>query len=261
MSTRYAVAGLCIFIAACTCREDPQIHARVIDLWGNPVTDARVIMDGEGEGSPTGTDGVAHLLLQGGVHALTAQKEGYIRKTKKIDIDPGNSAISLDIRVWPKPESHGLWYVGPTQYDKIKSQSVLARGSDLGMFYGVESSGDLTAAPSNFQLLLHTDLKLDEVTRLGYELYKLDYVTTSNVVGAEGEVEVDVNLWSAKTEIKMTLEELGSTGYYLIVPAEGEQLEVGTYAFHTSDILTPKSSEEFLNLHEDIRLAYAFEIE
>jgi len=218
-------------------------------------------MDAEGDGSPTDSDGVANLLLKDGVHSLSATKDGYLRTTKKIDIAAGNTAISLDIEVWPKPDTHGLWHVGPEQYDKIVSQSVLARGSDLGMYFGVESSGELSVDSEGFQLLLHTDLKLDEVTRLGYELYALEYVTTSDVVGAEGEVEVDVNLWTAKTEIPVSLEELGTTGYYLISPDGDEPLQAGTYAFHTSDILTPKSSESFMNLHEDIRLAYAFEIE
>ena len=96
------------------------------------------------------------------------------------------------------------------------------------MFYGVESSGDLTAKSYDFRLLLHTDLKLDEVTRLGYELYRMDYQTTANLVGAEGEVEVDVNLWTAKTEVPISIEEMFSTGYYLITPDSEEGLAKGT---------------------------------
>ncbi len=120
------------------------------------------------------------------------------------------------------------------------------------------SSGSLVADKGDFRVVFHTDLKMDEVMRLGYELHKLDYVQETQVKTPEGQVDVDVNLWTSADEIDIGLEELGDQRNYLIT-AEGD-LEPGTYAFQTFEVLTPPNAEAFSKLLEDIRKAYAFEV-
>ena len=261
MPTRYPLAA-CLMLASCTCSEPPKLNAEVVDLWGQPVADATVQLDKDKADAPaagqTDAQGHSSFELPDGEHSLSASKAEYIGVTKVLDIEAGEDSIVVQLQLWPEPPGRGLYFIGESSYDKLEPQAVDAKGNDLRMFYGVASSGDVSGKANDFRVVFNTDLKMDEVMRLGYELHKLEYVTETTIDSPEGEVEVDVNLWTVAKEYDIAFEELGSPNNYLITPEE--ELEPGTYAFQAFDVLTPGTYEAFSKLHSDIREAYAFEV-
>jgi hypothetical protein len=249
-------------LASCTCSEPPTLNAEVIDLWGQPVDGATVHLDKDKDGAPepgtTDVTGMSAFELPDGEHALSASKEAYIGVTKVLDIEAGEDSIQVQLQLWPEPPGPGLFFIGESSYEKLDPQAVDAKGNDLRMFYGVASSGTVSGGTSDFRVVFNTDLKMDEVMRLGYELHKLEYVMETTIDSPEGELEVDVNLWTVAKEYDIGFEELGSPNNYLITPEE--ELEPGTYAFQAFDVLTPGTYEAFSKLHADIRQAYTFEV-
>ena len=47
---------------------------------------------------------------------------------------------------------------------------------------------------------------------------------------------------------------------YMITVTEAESVGLGSYAFHTQDLLDPKEPEDFSTVPEALRVAFPFEL-
>ena len=249
------VASLLLFALACTA-EPPRIKGKVIDNWGHAVEGARVIVLGQTERPLTDSDGFYWLPAEAGTWEIKAGREGYIPDATTFEI-AGPETEAPTLQLLQKPEENGFYVIGSGNYKRALPQPVVAKGTALAGHRGVAEVGDAQADGPALRVLFHTDLREDEINRLGLELVRLDYVREAQVSGALGPSEVKINLYVAQKRIDFEPEPLRSRTDYLITVPE---LKPGTYAFHSGEMLDDMSQEAFAQTPPELRLAWPFSV-
>jgi len=247
-----------VLLLLAACGSDPRLEGKVVDVWGEPVEGATVMMVGQPERPLTDHEGRYSLPLVPGKHVLKAGRDGYIQDHAEIEITEGEPGEGPLFRLYRKPEAAGYYLVGSGGYTALKPQTVRNVGNELSQFRGLESTGDVRGESGAFRAILHTELKLDQILRLGLELHELEFVRKAQLHGPVATVEVEVNLYSSKREIPISIQPMQSPTDYLIT-TEGA-LPPGTYAFQTQDLLEPGDPEAFAQIPTDLRAVHPFEL-
>ena len=249
---------LTLFTLILACGGTTALEGEVTDLWGQPIEGATVMMVGH-EQVKTDEHGRYRLARTVGEQEIKVGHKDYIQKTEDITVSKETAQGGPSFKLYKKAEDKGFYLVGSEHYEALAPAKVLAKGNQLKAVYGIESMGDAEARASKFELVFRTDLKLDEIHRLGLELYRMEYVQKVDLPGPLGQAtETEVNLYVAADEIPFKITRMGSKEHFLLT-AEKE-LPPGTYAFQTQELLTPKSAESFSKIPDNLRVIFPLTI-
>ena len=108
------------------------------------------------------------------------------------------------------------------------------------------------------RVVFHTEFTYDQVQRMDLELVELAFTKSSELQGAVGIAEAEINLYTKKRIIPIEITAMKSKSDYLITVKE--ELEPGAYAFHTQGTLAPKDQESFAKIPENLRIAFPLEL-
>ncbi len=244
-----------LLLVACT-TEPTRIEGKVVDIWGHPIEGASVIVLGQTERPMTDSHGIFRVPAQPGTWEIKAGREGYIPTTATFEIADENSKAPT-LQLYQKPKETGFFLLGQGAYAQAKPQQVVAKGTALAGHRGIEEVGAAEADGPALRVLFTTDLREDEINRLGLELVRLKYIREAHVSGALGPSEVKMNLYVADGKVDFDLEALRSRTDYLITASE---LEPGVYAFHSGEMLDDMTQEVFAQTPPELRLAWPFAI-
>jgi hypothetical protein len=246
-----------MLLAACGSTE--MVEGKVVDIWGNPIEGATVMVVGGDERPLTDRDGRYRLARVEGAHVVKAGRKGYIQDHHDLVVTADEPAEGPLFELYPKPEERGIFAVGTGQYIPLSPVQVHATGSVLQTWRGIEAIGEGRVETSTPRFVYHTDLREDEILRLGLELRRLVWAREADVTGPIGATRVSVNLWVDGGEVPMEITPLRSKTDYLLTVGE-PLVEEQAYAFQMQDLLTPGAEEQFERIHEDLRVVYPFSL-
>jgi hypothetical protein len=251
---------LSILLLLVGCGQDPELQGQVLDIWGQPVDGATVMIVGQSnERKLTDMAGKYKLNRIPGSHEFKAGREGYIQQHVQFPVDANNEQIGPVFHLYKKPTEVGFYVIGSSEYEALSAEAVHSVGNELKSFQGLKSAGEANSEGTNLRVIYHNDLKMDELMRLGLELHKLKHVSETTFPGPLGsEMSAEVNLWVSDGKVETVLSPTKSTTDYLITSKE--PITAGTYAFHTQDLLTPKDLESFGSLPDALRVAFPFTV-
>lgn len=241
------------------CTEAPTIDGKVIDIWGEPVEGATVLMEGVGERPLTDNEGRYSFPYTPGKHVMKAGKDGYIQAHADFDVAEGATGpiTGPNFELYEQPKDPGFYVIGTHHYTKLDQQMVHTVGSDFDPLRGLKATGSAKSDHGEFEVLFHTELKYEEILKLGLELHELEFVEKRELSGPLGKQEVDVNLHVSKGEVEIDIEKMRSPTDYLI--KSKKPLEPGWYAFQTQDLLDSPDQEAFDRIPEELRQVFPFE--
>jgi len=243
-------------LAACT-NPPATYEGTVADYWGNPIEGATVVMEGQPERPLTDADGHYTFNLVAGKHIMKAGKDGYIQESAEVEVKDGEVPDAPVFKLHQKPETVGYYLIGTNKYEKLEAQPVKSIGNELKSHRGVKSIGE-AQANNDLQILFHTDLKYDEILRLGLELHKLKFVKETKLPGGEQKRQkVELNLYASDSEIPIEIEPIHSREDYIIKPKAA--IEPGYYAFQTQDLLDSNDAQAFAQIPDELKKVYSFE--
>lgn len=248
---RFLITALLI---GCT-QEEPRVQGKVVDIWGQPVQDALVIVVGQHNRPTTDAEGRYWIPRDEGSWEMKAGAEGYIPAFSTVDVTAQTGQLPT-LQLWPKPTESGFYLVGPGTYETLEPQPVLSKGNTLKMHRGLDAVGEAAHRGPNLKVLFHTDLKQDQINRLGLELTRMEFIREAEIPAAVS-TKVALNLYVASQSIPLQVTPLPSRSDYLLEVAE---LEAGTYALHTQDILDDMPTEVFEQLPKEHRLAWGLQV-
>ena len=240
------------------CGTPPTLDGKVVDIWGTPIEGATVMMVGQAERPLTDAEGNYHLSLLEGRHQIKAGREGYIQDSTEVDVAAGQTPPGPLFQLYPKPKEYGFYVIGPGAYSRLEPAEVVSVGNILRSHRGLKDVGDAFQEGTSLRVLFHTELKLDEIMRLGLELHQLDFVRQAELTGPIAAQMVDVNLYVSKREIPIEVKPLRSRTDYLVTSSEA--LEPGYFAFQTQELLNPADGDRFNQIPEELRVVFPFEV-
>jgi hypothetical protein len=241
------------------CGEPPVIEGRVLDVWGDPIEGATVMVVGGTERPLTDASGRYKLARAEGKFTVKAGRKGFIQDQLEFEVLPGQEPGPGPLfQLYPKPEKPGFYAITPGKYLPLDEKVVLSVGNTLRAFRGVQSLGGAEVEVENPRILFHTELRTDEILRLGLELHRLEYVDHAELQGPMGSTDVGVKLYVDSVEIPIDIVPLRSKTDYLVVPKE--KLEPGGYAFQTQELLSPSETDRFDEIPDELRVVYALSV-
>jgi hypothetical protein len=251
------LSPLLLLLTACESEPD-MIEGKVVDVWGNPVEGATVMVVGGNERPMSDTDGRYKIVRPpAGVVQVKAGRHGYIQDHKEVEIGEGANVAAPLFELYPKPTDPGFFIVATGKYLKLEPRPVISVGNALQQFRGVQVLSDIHVETEQPRIVFHTELRHDQLMRLGLELYRLKYVGNAPIPGPLGDTKVSVNLYAADRAHPIEVEPLRSKTDYLIVPKE--RLPAGVYALQTQGLLTSEQAV-FEEVPEELRVVFPFEV-
>lgn len=246
-----------LLIACGAPAEAPQLHGQVTDIWGEPIDGATILVDGLDERPATDGTGSFSFAMMDGEVRIKAGKDGYIQESVVLTVDGPEGAPSASLKLYPKPEVAGFYAVGLGGYSTINPEAVHAKGTELETFYGLKSLGG-ARIEAPLRVVFHTEFTYDQVQRMDLELVELVFTKSTELQGAVGIAEAEINLYTKKRIIPIEISAMKSRSDYLITV--NEELAPGAYAFHTQGTLAPKDQESFAKIPDNLRIAFPLEL-
>jgi hypothetical protein len=240
------------------CPESPAIEGQVVDIWGAPVEGATVMVVGGTERPLTDADGRYRLARADGTFTIKAGRKGYVQDQVELVVEPGANPSGPVFQLYPKPEKAGFYAVRPGKYEPLDQKLVHSVGNTLRTYRGIQALGEAEVDAGNPTILFHTELRTDEILRLGLELHKLEFVDTADLTGPIGTTTASVQLYVDAGEVPIDIVPLRSRTDYLVVPKE--PLQPGGYAFQTQELLSPGETDRFDELPEELRVVFALSV-
>jgi hypothetical protein len=235
------------------CGGPAPIVAHVVDVFDNPIEGAEVIVEGHPERLVSDGHGVFHLPAGLTTAVVRAGREGFIPEEATLDLS--RPAV---VRLYPRPEKSGFYLVGATSYVALSPVAVEAVGTELEQVRGVRTVGDASTTGGRPEILFHTDLKLDQVMRVGLGLHQLSYTAETEMAGPFAETRVPVRLWTSSGELPLDVEPMRSRQDYLLTSTAS--LGPGPYAIDTQSLLDGGERAALDNVPLPLRVAYPFEL-
>lgn len=245
-----------LLLSACT--EPQKIEGKVVDVWGEPVEGATVLMEGAPSRPVTDKEGRYSFPMSTGKHVMKAGKEGYIQEHAELVVaDGADNVDGPTFHLFLKPTDPGFYVVGANGYTKLEPQMVHTVGSDFDPLRGLKATGNAKADHTPLKVLFHTPLNYEDILKLGLELHELEFVEKRELAGPLGNQQVDVNLHVSKREVPITISKMRSPTDYLI--DIGADVESGKFAFQAQELLDSPNQEAFDRIPEELRQVFAFE--
>jgi hypothetical protein len=243
------------------CSDTRAVTGRVVDIWGKPIPEATVVIEGVLERYRTDSAGAFRIEVENPISRLMVGKDGYIKGVSEAhapneeeDYDP------VSFRLYPEPEKPGFYGVGRKAYVEMGHQRIQMVGDDLHHFAGVqdipEEAMPNTREPTEF--VFTTRLRRSEISQMNLHLSKMEFIERTRIKGVFGATDATVNLWVARDDVPFTLTSFGTREDYLI-KTDGP-LEPGIYAFHAHDVLHEEDERVLRELPREEQVAFPFEV-
>jgi hypothetical protein len=113
-----------------------MIEGKVVDIWGNPIEGATVMVVGGTERPLTDADGRYRIAKTTGPLQVKAGRKGYIQDHEEFEVKPGEDVAGPLFELFPKPEEAGFFVVGAGKYVKLAPSTVYSVGNALAQFRG-----------------------------------------------------------------------------------------------------------------------------
>ncbi len=253
----HSVLTTALMIAGCSTA--PVLEGKVVDIWGQPIEGATVMVVGQRERPMTDGEGRYRIARVVGRYEIKAGRNGYIQDHTEFEVTAAGDQLAPTFELYPKPDDAGFYAVTTGQYRELVHQPVRSVGTSLKSFRGIESFGELRVETTRPQIVFHTDLRHDEIIRLGLELHRLDYVRKAELKSPLAATEVSVNLYVDGGRIPIDLQPMKSSTDYMITTTE--PVEPGIYAFQTQDLLSAGgAADRFQQIPEELRVVFPFEV-
>lgn len=243
------------------CTDTRAVTGQVVDIWGKPVPDATVVVEGVMERFRSDESGVFRIEVENPVSRVMVGKDGFIKdiedaraETEESDYDP------LAFRLYPEPEKPGFYGVGSEAYVAVGRQRIQMVGDDLHHFAGVQDIPEeaLPGVDGGNEFVFTTKLRPSEISQMNLHLSKLEFVDKTRVKGVFGAMDATINLWVARDDVPFVLTAFGTREDYLIKTKE--RMQPGIYAFHAHDVLHEEDERVLRELPKEEQVAFAFEV-
>lgn len=254
MSSR---AMLVTLLLLASCGRTRTLHGQVVDIWGAPIDAATIVIDGKSGIPASDAYGNFTVPAEPGTWKIKVGKEGYIQDQVDWTVTEGVDPVPPVIHLYPKPAETGFWLVGPGAYVRVVPERVYLVGNELQRITGLKTI-ETRVENGDFEVVFMTDLRMDEIMRLGLELTALEYKRTVELPGSLGPTEVRVNLYMGTEAIPLDITPMRSKNAYRITTSA--TLEPGWYAFHSQDLLDAAEPTDVEGIPEDLRVAFPFEL-
>ncbi len=266
------------------CTEDTRtVSGQVKDIWGAPVPEATVVVEGVMQRYFTDTDGrfaielpaeglVLHhqvdddgrpeddddLSGRKGVRVLVG-RDGFIKgRGLAPEVPEEEDFEPLQLALYPEPETPGFYAVGPKAYVPLGSQRIQMVGTGLAHYAGIQDIPEEHLAKGIIELVFTTRLRPSEIAQMNLHLSRLEFVNKARVKGVFGPEDDLVNLWVAKDDVAFDVVGFDTREDYLI--RTREPLTPGMYAFHAHDILHEEDERVLYSLPREQQIAFPFEV-
>lgn len=248
---------LLLFVA---CSDTRTLSGQVKDIWGKPVMDATVVVEGVMQRYRTDSAGKFQIELESPAGRVMAGKDGYIKAVDSV-AEPAEDEDypELSLQLYPEPAQPGFYAIGPDDYIHLEARRIRVVGTELKHYAGVQDAPEQALRgnePASF--VFSSTLRSSELARMNLHLSRLDFVNHTPVKGVLGKVDATVNLWVAAEEIPFELRSLPSKDDYLI--STRQPLKAGVYAFHAQDVLNEEDERVLMNLPREMQVAFPFEV-
>lgn len=244
--------------ALVACSSPTKVQGQVVDIWGNPLRGVTLKRDGSADRPVSDGSGFFTFAAKQGTYTVKAGKQGYIQQDLEVTVNAeGQAEGPLVFELTPVPAQKGFHLVGSSDYELLAPMPVKAVGNDLRSLYGMQDIGEVSVDKRDTTIVYHTDLRLDQVMRLGLELHKLAFVHEAELTGALT-TQVKLNLWTHDATLPLTIEPMRSRTDYALTTEQ--PLEPGAYALTTNDLLDPVDDDAFRRIAKPLRVAFPFEV-
>lgn len=243
------------------CTDTRAVTGQVLDIWGQPVPEATVVVEGVMERHHTDGTGAFRIDVAKPVTRVMVGKDGYIKDIEEArspneedDYDP------LAFRLYPEPEEPGFYAVGSTAYVVVAKQRIQMVGDDLHHHAGVQDIPEFSvnSVEGGNEFVFTTRLRPSEIAQMNLHLSRMEFVDKTRVKGVFGAMDATVNLWVAKEDVPFVLTSFGTREDYLI--KSKERMAPGIYAFHAHDVLHEQDERVLRELPREEQVAFPFEV-
>lgn len=250
---------LAALLPACS---DPRvIEGKVTDVWGNPVPDATVVVEGVVERHHTDAAGAFRVEIEDGVKigALMAGKDGFIKGIAEPPPGPEEGTFApVQVKLYPEPEKPGFYAVGHDRYTHLKTTRLTVVGTELKHYVGIREYPEARLSAATREFVFTSTLRPSELAQMNLHLSRLGFVDQTALKGVLGDAAATVNLFVAAEEIPFDLKALPSRDDYLIILRA--EPKPGIYAFHSQDVLNEPDYRIVHELPKEMQIVFPFEI-
>lgn len=249
-----------ILLLLAACAGPPAVVGKVVDIWGNPVPEATVVIEGVVEMYHADQAGLFRIETEAPVTRVMAGKPGFIKDVELIAAPPaeGEDYAPMTFQLYPEPEKPGFYAVGHTDYVALAAQRIVMVGTELKHYAGLRDIPGTGLGRGKQRFVFTSKLRPSDLMRMNLHLSKLSFVSHTPVKGLLGPMDATVNLWIAEEDVPFDLEQLPSRDDYLI--STRGPLDAGMYAFHAQDVLAEQDERVFLMLPKEMQVAFPFEV-
>jgi hypothetical protein len=246
------------FVVACS--DTRALSGQVVDIWGKPVPEATVVVEGVLERYTADTAGKFQIETRDPVVRVMAGANGYIKEILPVptpaeeddDYDP------LTFKLYPEPEQPGFYAVGREKYIHLAAKKVQLVGTDLEHWSGIQDIPDEKVPKGKVTFVFSSTLRSSELSQMNLHLSRLDFVDKVPMKGVLGKQPATVQLWVAKEDVPFDLRSLPSKDDYLLTSRA--DMTAGMYAFHAQDILNELDERVLRDLPRESQVAFPFEV-
>lgn len=267
-----------LLLSLLACTEDTRgISGLVQDIWGAPVPEATVVVEGVMDRYYTDSEGrfeidvpVSKLTLRTaeegedpalspvGIRVL-AGKDGFIKEVSLArELPEQDDFEPVSLGLYPEPATTGFFGVGRSAYVTLGKQRIQVVGTGLEHFAGIQNIPEEALPSGQVRIVFNTRLRPSEIAQMNLHLSRLEFVNKADVKGIFGAQESAVNLWVAKEDVPFDIESFATREDYLVT-SRGP-LEPGMYAFHAHDVLHEEDERVLRTLPKEQMYAFPFEI-
>ena len=247
------------------CSDSRTLSVAVADVWGKPVMDATVVLEGVVERYHTDTAGKFQIDVDDPVNRVMVGKSGYIKDfvVTEPPLEDDQDYPPLAFQLYPEPEMPGFYGVGREGYIHLQARHIRIVGTDVEHFAGLKDIPDekMVAGPARF--VFSSTLRASELSQMNLHLTRLKFIEKVPMKvpmkGLLGRDAATVNLWVADGDVPFDLKALQSRDDYLI--SSRDPLTEGMYAFHSQDVLNEEDERVLMNLPKERQVAFPFGVD
>lgn len=243
------------------CSNSQLLSGAVKDIWGRPVSDATVVIEGVVERYHSDSAGKFSIDAEIPVVRVMAGKDGYIKDIELVPApeEEGGDYVPLTFGLYPEPEQPGFYGIGREDYVHLEAKRIRIVGTELKHYAGLQDIAELGLQAGHVaSFVFSSTLRSSELARMNLHLSRLDFVDHTRVKGVLGAMDATVNLWVAAEEVPFDLKALPARDSYLITTRE--PVVAGMYAFHAQDVLNEEDERILMNLPKEMQVAFPFEV-